>query len=194
MRRIHHLGHYCKEFSQIIEAYFLTECVQSLRNNWTVTFVAYCEELRFQHTCQYLHSGEVEEYVEAVIGGCVEKGPHVLKYLFQLRNAQGQTPLHVAVASQAYHWVVGLIPVRESGENAECLNMPDSRGWTALHGCASQEGLYYNSIVLLEDGRANVNDRVAPMSWRSGSVHERLPYIWVSCIIGQRRWRGCCGT
>ena len=87
MRRIHHLGHYCKEFSQIIEAYFLTECVQSLRNNWTVTFVAYCEELRFQHTCQYLHSGEVEEYVEAVIGGCVEKGPHVLKYLFQLRNA-----------------------------------------------------------------------------------------------------------
>ena len=44
-----------------------------------------------------MHSGEVKEYVEAVIGGCVEKGPHVLKYLFQLRNAQGQTPLHVAV-------------------------------------------------------------------------------------------------
>ena len=133
-------------------------------------FVADREELCFHYACQYLHIGEdIKEYVEAVIGGCVEKGAHVLKYLFQLRNAQGQTPLHVPLYDGRLGGLVGLIPGRESGENAECLNMRDSRGWTALHCCVSFDNLVVGSLeglsnqldVLLEDGRADVNARVS---------------------------------
>ena len=131
-------------------------------------FVADCEELRFHHACQclYYEGGEFKEYVEVVIAGCVEKGSHVLNYLFQLRNAQGQTPLHVALKSGSLGDLVGLIPRGESGkENAYCLNMRDSRGWTALHCCASFEvsfeGVPNQLDVLLEDGRADVNARVS---------------------------------
>jgi ankyrin repeat protein len=129
-------------------------------------FVADCEELRFHHACENLvYEMDSRRYVEAVIGGCVEKGPHVLKYLFQLRNAQGQTPLHVALKSFSGRHLVPLIPGGESGqENAECLNMRDSRGWTALH-FASVQGNLNDLDVLLEDGRADVNAKVTPMSW-----------------------------
>ena len=124
-------------------------------------FVADCEELRFHHACQWLHIDGYREYVEAVIGGCVEKGPAVLKYLFKLRNAQGQTPLHVVVEIYKPFLVlepfVRLIPRGESGqENAECLNMRDSRGWTALH-YASAQGTDDDLDELLEDRRADVN-------------------------------------
>ena len=131
---------------------------EDLAYNFVVDF----EELRFHHACQYLDIGiEVfKKYVEKVIGGCVEKGPHMLRYLFQLRNAQGQTPLHVAPNVGTCLHLVGLIPGRESGDNAECLNMRDSRGWTALHRCASFEGLSHELRVLLEDGRADVNAKV----------------------------------
>ena len=129
-------------------------------------FVADSEELRFHHTCQMLCREGCTEYVEAVIGGCVEKGPHVLKYLFQLRNAQGQTPLHVAVLVTSGGKLVSLIPRQESesGGNADCLNMRDSSGWTALHYCASFGGPFNDDAilrVLLEDGRADVNARVS---------------------------------
>ena len=127
-------------------------------------FVADCEVLRFHHACENLiFDGDCIRYVEAVIGGCVEKGPHVLRHLFQLRNAQGQTPLHLALESHSSHYLVRLIPGGKSGqENAECLNMRDSRGWTALH-CASVRSstcLY----ALLEDGRADVNATVERIS------------------------------
>jgi hypothetical protein len=131
-------------------------------------FVVDCEELRFHHACQYVGKIDCREYVEAVIGGCVEKGPHVLKYLFQLRNAQGQTPLHLAMDNGS---LVPLIPGCESGENAECLNMRDSRGWTALHFASAQD--YRKDLrELLEDGRADVNAKVdfIPVSWDSTSV------------------------
>jgi hypothetical protein len=127
-------------------------------------FVADCEELRFHHACQYRNIFVYREYVAAVIGGCVEKGPHVLKYLFQLRNAQGQTPLHLAQKTIFVFHLVGLIPGGESGqENAECLNMPDSRGWTALH-CASIIDDLTDLNLLLEDRRVDVNATVKSMS------------------------------
>ena len=144
-------------------------------------FVNDCEELRFHHACQYLYKKEFLDYVEAVIWGCVEKGPHVLKYLFQLRNAQGQTPLHVALKYVGVYYsscchLVRLIPVQVSGEILpECLDMPDSRGWTVLHCCASLQDLSYDLDELLKDGRANVNARVAPMSGRSGESPRATP-------------------
>ena len=75
-------------------------------------FLADCEELRFHHACQSLGRMDCREYVEAVIGGCVEKGPHVLRYLFQLRNAEGLTPLHVALNSGSCGDLLGLINPR----------------------------------------------------------------------------------
>ena len=133
-------------------------------------FVADCEELRFHHACQYV--GELyteytyKMYVEAVIEGCVEKGPAVLKYLFRLRNAQGRTPLHVAVESSYSSYLARLIPGGESGqENAQCLNMRNSRGWTALH-CASAQGNINNLNVLLADRRVDVNAKVKYMTQR----------------------------
>ena len=156
---------------------FLTDIVRSFRfeEDLDYNFVADREELRFHHACQYVDRGEVKEYVEAVIMGCMEKGPRVLKYLFQLRNAQGQTPLHVAVECGTCLQLVRLIPGRESGYNAECLNMRDSRGWTALHCCASFEGLYFELLVLLKDGRADVNAEAKFMSGRSGNYSEATP-------------------
>ena len=131
-------------------------------------FVTDSEELRFHHACQWLRGFyniyEIKEYVEVVIGGCAEKGPHVLKYLFQLRNVQGQTLLHVAMNSACLGDLVDLIPGRVLGEDADCLNVRDSRGWTALHCYASFEGPFSDSIflhVLLVDGRADVNARVS---------------------------------
>ena len=129
-------------------------------------FVADREELRFHHACKYLDFlYTYTMYVKAVIEGCVEKGPAVLKYLFQLRNAQGQTPLHVVV-ERYYHGsdLVSLIPGGESGqENAECLNMRNSRGWTALHSASAQGNL--NSFnVLLADRRVDVNAKVKYMT------------------------------
>ena len=130
-------------------------------------FVADYDELLFHHACQSLDRDRTldmdsVQYVEAVIGGCVKKGRHVLKYLFQLRNAQGKTPLHVAVDSNYVHVLVGLIPGRESGENAECLNMHDSKGWTPLHYASADSLLNGRQMLgeLLEDGRADVNARV----------------------------------
>ena len=141
----------------------LTDIMRSSRfeEDLDYNFVVDCEELRFHHACQYIDRGEVKEYVEAVIGGCAEKGPHLLKYLFQLCNAQGQTPLHVAVNSGTCLHLVGLIPGRALGENEECLNVSDSRGWTALHCCASVQDLSIFLDVLLADGRADVNARVS---------------------------------
>ena len=121
-------------------------------------FVADCEELHFHRAVRDLGWREVTRYVKAVIGGCVEKGTYVLRYLFQLRNAQGQTPLHVAVEYQTSLDLVRLIPGGESGrENAECLNMRDSRGYTALHLASAQFDRTYYLDVLLEDGRADVD-------------------------------------
>ena len=126
-------------------------------------FVADCEELRFHHACEWLYIEEYREYVEAVIGACVEKGPHVLKYLFQLRNAQGQTPLHLAFKSLSGYHLVLLIPAGELGqENAECLNTRDSRGWTALH-CASVQDNLNDLDLLLADRRVDVNAKVESM-------------------------------
>ena len=45
-------------------------------------FVAHCEELRFHHAIKDASIGHYPVYVQAMIGGCVEKGPHVLNYLF----------------------------------------------------------------------------------------------------------------
>jgi hypothetical protein len=132
-------------------------------------FVVDCEELRFHHACQYTE--DYLEYVKAVIGGCVEKGPHVLKYLFQLRNAQGQTPLHAAMDHGS---LARLIPGGESGENAECLNMRDSRGWTALHFASAQD--YRKDLrELLEDGRADVNATVQSGSSSFGDWSQATP-------------------
>jgi hypothetical protein len=61
----------------------------SFQDNKDYNFVADCEELRFHEACQWILVEDYSEYVEVVIGGCVEEGPAVLKYLFQLRNAQG---------------------------------------------------------------------------------------------------------
>ena len=139
-------------------------------------FVADCEELRFHHACQYVGTdkhGNITNvvyrmYVKAVIGGCVEKGSHVLKYLFQLRNAQGQTPLHVAVDNFCGRDLVRLIPGGESGkENEECLNMRNSRGWTALHCHASVQQRNLNDLnALLKDRRVDVNAKVKSMIGR----------------------------
>ena len=131
-------------------------------------FVADCEELRFHHACQFVRT--YREYVEAVIGGCVEKGPHVLKYLFQLGNAQGKTPLHVAMDSGACGFLVSLIPGGGSGqENAECLNVRDSRGWTALHYHVSGQHNLDDLNVLLEDRRVDLNAKVESMPWTSAT-------------------------
>jgi ankyrin repeat protein len=128
-------------------------------------FVADCEELRFHEACKHLsvyredHKDYIK-YVEAVIGGCVEKGPAVLRYLFQHRNAQGQTPLHVALNSDFGFKLVRLIPGGELGqENVECLNMRDSRGWTALHYASVKSDLH-TLKVLLRDRRVDVNATV----------------------------------
>ena len=131
-------------------------------------FVADCEELRFHHACQFVRT--YREYVEAVIGGCVEKGPHVLKYLFQLGNAQGKTPLHVAMDSGACGFLVSLIPGGGSGqENGECLNVRDSRGWTALHYHVSGQHNLDDLNVLLEDRRVDLNAKVESMPWTSAT-------------------------
>jgi ankyrin repeat protein len=122
-------------------------------------FVADCEELRFHHACEwYIYDSNYKEYIKAVIGGCVEKGPHVLKYLFQLRNAQGKTPLHLARMTDFRDLLVHLIPGGESGqENAECLNMPDSRGWTALHCASAQDNFNYLNVLLKASAQDNFN-------------------------------------
>ena len=85
-------------------------------------FVADCEELRFHHACENLiFDGDCRRYVEAVIRGCVEKGPHVLRHLFQLRNAQGQTPLHLALESHSNHYLVRLIPGGNQGKRMQSV-------------------------------------------------------------------------
>ena len=143
-------------------------------------FVADCEELRFHEACKHLsvyredHKDYIK-YVEAVIGGCVEKGPAVLRYLFQHRNAQGQTPLHVALKSNFGFKLVRLIPGGELGqENVECLNMRDSRGWTALH-YASVEGNLSDLDILLEDERVDVNATVESTSGTNWECTEATP-------------------
>ena len=132
-------------------------------------FVADCEELRFHHACQQVEPNSYFTYVEAVTRGCVGKGRHVLKYLFQLRNAQGETPLHLLVKNYigTIPYVLSLIPRGESGqENAECVNMRDSRGWTALHCASTVEGESIKVEVLLAEERTDVNAKVESMSDR----------------------------
>ena len=150
-------------------------------------FVNDCEELRFHHACQCLYKwwyeeyvkGVIRKYVYAVIGGCVEKGPHVLRYLFQLRNAQGETPLHLLLKSLSDSCYLNLMMIIPGGEsrqdNAECLNMRDSKGWTVLH-CASAQGNLNTLNVLLEDRRVDVNATVESMSGREWKCTRATPF------------------
>ena len=130
-------------------------------------------ELLFHHACKFgVEDTRYElDFVRAVMDACMESGEvlqrgEVLRFLFNCRNAQGRSPLHVILTSNVsdkddgircamdtvLKWLTEKLLEREKGETRnkkgdkksvqyakDCVNARDAIGRTLFHVAASME-------------------------------------------------------
>jgi ankyrin repeat protein len=99
----------------------------------------------------------------------------VLQELFQLKDAQGRTPLHVAVdhGRATTQELMDLLP--KEAEFADCINARDGAGRTPLHrAVANNLGFSYSRVaeILVNDIRTDVN-----AEWRDGMTALHLAIL-----------------
>ncbi|KAG6555153.1 hypothetical protein Mapa_003191 [Marchantia paleacea] len=94
-----------------------------------------------------------------IIRNAVDIGLHHVKVLFNLRDGQGRTPLHVAVAAGAETGIVKEIfdAMPKGEEYAACVNARDGAGRTPLHCAISREQADKDVEQLLKDPRTDLN-------------------------------------
>ncbi|BBN01087.1 hypothetical protein MPTK1_2g04490 [Marchantia polymorpha subsp. ruderalis] len=94
-----------------------------------------------------------------IIRNAVDIGVHHVKVLFGLRDGQGRTPLHVAVAAGVETGIVKDIfdAMPKGDEYAECVNARDGAGRTPLHCAISREQADRDVEQLLQDPRTDLN-------------------------------------
>jgi ankyrin repeat protein len=117
--------------------------MDSFRQNVDYNFGKICGNLfLFHHACSRVDG---REFVKDVIRHCREGGEEGLEKLMQLRDFQGRTPLHVAVAVAADKGrddvLRNFIGNWSSSFNQSyriLLRVRDGRGWTPLHLAATQ--------------------------------------------------------
>jgi ankyrin repeat protein len=94
----------------------------------------------FHHACS---RADGREFVKDVIKHCRERGEVGLEKLMRLRDFQGRTPLHVAVAVAPAKdrddvlWTLCCYLLK-NGDWSQYLGVGDGRGWTLLHLAATQ--------------------------------------------------------
>jgi len=123
-------------------------------------FVLDRKELQFHYACGQL----ALKYLGTIVDGCIDgRSEHdaqvvsLLTYLFQLHNAQGQTPLHVALAYGNFYRIWHMLPRGDARKG--CLNAKDVRGWTVLHCAAATKDHFALELQVLHDERVEVNER-----------------------------------
>jgi ankyrin repeat protein len=114
------------------------------------------ELLIFHCACKRAHL--FKKFIHGVVEMAQEQG--VLRELFQLKDAQGRTPLHVAVdlGRVTTQELLDLLP--KEAEFADCINARDGAGRTPLHrAVANNLGFSYSRVaeILVNDIRTDVN-------------------------------------
>jgi len=123
--------------------------------------------------CACKHAKRYKSFIGDVVEMARAQG--VLQELFQLKDAQGRTPLHVAVdfgraTTQA---LLDLLP--KEAEFADCINALDGAGRTPLHrAVANNLGFSYSRLaeILVNDIRTDVN-----AEWRDGMTALHLAIL-----------------
>lgn len=126
-------------------------------------------EYMFHYACRIIarSKGSAKTFITEFIKECLELGGDVvLQCLFKLRNWQGNTPCHVALAGsgRGLETLLNLLPKGSPSSN-EFINAYDARGWTPLHKVVAimggNESWKYRRLfwLLLNDGRIKVNIR-----------------------------------
>lgn len=85
-------------------------------------------------------NGEDFEFIGEVIRRCLkleaDGGPRVLKYLFELPNSDGHTPLHTVIEHHSEGYLTEFMmrmPPESDPSYSILLNARDSRGWSPIH-------------------------------------------------------------
>ncbi len=129
------------------------------------------ELLIFHCACKRAHL--FKKFIHGVVEKAREQG--VLQELFQLKDAQGRTPLHVAVdlGRATTQELLDLLP--KEAEFADCINARDGAGRTPLHrAVANNLGFSYSRVaeILVNDIRTDVN-----AEWRDGMTALHLAIL-----------------
>jgi ankyrin repeat protein len=129
------------------------------------------ELLIFHCACKRAHL--FKRFIHDVVEMARAQG--VLQELFQLKDAQGRTPLHVAVdlGRATTQELLDLLP--KEAEFADCINARDGAGRTPLHrAVANNLGFSYSRLaeILVNDIRTDVN-----AEWRDGMTALHLAIL-----------------
>jgi len=129
------------------------------------------ELLIFHCACKRAHL--FKRFIHDVVEMARAQG--VLQELFQLKDAQGRTPLHVAVdlGRATTQELLNLLP--KEAEFADCINARDGAGRTPLHrAVANNLGFSYSRLaeILVNDIRTDVN-----AEWRDGMTALHLAIL-----------------